>query len=100
MTVAEFLTEERWGKGAYCRDANGNQKLASQGDDTCKYCVSGAIVKVYGFDSIWDVDARPIVEKLNAAIGNTNTWYRHAIFHWNDNSDYQSVIEAVRRAGI
>lgn len=93
MTVAELLTDEsKWTKGTFARTANGNLTLDSS-DDACRWCLIGAVRRVYGFRTN---DYYRAMTALN------NVMQEPWVADWNDSPErtFAEVRDVVLKAGI
>lgn len=99
--VGQFLTRERWSQGTYCK-RNGipinmvHYNIDPNKIDEYCFCVSGAICYLYKI-SIFQLDESEPIKKLMTHLCADST---SDIFSWNDKSDYDTVIEAIRKVGI
>jgi hypothetical protein len=92
ITVQELLADpERWTKNAVARNQYGAAIPHTHDPDACKWCLYGALLRVYGSGNYW-----PFEDKLLKTLG------RETVAPWNDDPErtHAQVLEAVTKAGI
>jgi hypothetical protein len=90
-TVRALLADKkRWIRGNYAVN-NRNRVVKVEDDTACRFCLSGAIRRVYGEDTIAAVEARGQI-MLACGLG--------SIVAFNDSSTHKQVLAAVRKAKI
>ncbi len=92
-TVAELLSDPtHWGKKFFCVDQFG-ESVNSCSDDGYKWCVAGAIAKIYRTSGEMFLATKKLAEARGAFTDSNN-------IVWNDSVDYETMIATVRKAGI
>lgn len=97
-TLLELFSDpKRWTQGALARDANGMKRAIWEPEATC-FCLVGGIKRVYD-TAPGEPKFLALKEKLKA----TPTWQQfdyRSIPMFNDNVDYDNMIQMLKEAGI
>lgn len=94
-TVAELLADpKRWTKNHSARDATGTPCIVDDKHAAC-WCLYGALVKVYGKNTL-------AFDKARCALELSTPIRAYGITGWNDNKfrTHADVLRVVQEAGI
>jgi hypothetical protein len=92
----------RWTKGSFARNNRG-YVVDHHDDNACRWCAVGAIYKCYGEFSYKNIvfgssNIACVLPKLQEFIKKNTLFYN--ISDWNDNSDYKTVREVLKKLDI
>lgn len=92
MKIYELLdSPEKWTKGYFARNKTGDP-TESHDNDACCWCLIGAAMKCYN-----NIGSTTIIDLLNEKAYLLG--YGHAV-HFNDDSDYKTIIEFVKELNV
>ena len=90
MTVRELLSNEsKWTHGTFARNKDGIG-TGSCSPEACRWCVIGAINRVYGYKS----------QEGNLAYAKIVSIVGPDVSHWNDHATWEEVDRVLTKAGI
>lgn len=93
MRVVDFLTEDKWTKGAFARDEEGRD-AGSTSSCARKWCVSGAVNRCYSDDD----ERRDVYIKIHDYLNRDGCTL--GVFAWNDDvatwPDVQKMLQELQ----
>lgn len=92
-TVRELLADPaRWCQGTAARDSGGREVYVEE-PDAVRFCLTGALWKVYGMTG-------PALYHAIQAVSDVNPDVKDALGQWNDSHTHADVLALVEKAGV